>query len=126
MAHIPIEAVPYLESAIYLPMLLIVLEKDYELIEKGPFKLKRPYVHLIEEAKKLAEKDLQNTKSYLKKNSLKVVQGKRDDLFTEYLFYYKQVSEVRRYSNIRLRNRVEELLNDYLSSSGSSRKSSSL
>jgi len=109
-----------------LPMLLIVLEKDYELIEKGPFKLKRPYVHLIEEAKKLAEKDLQNTKSYLKKNSLKVVQGKRDDLFTEYLFYYKQVSEVRRYSNIRLRNRVEELLNDYLSSSGSSRKSSSL
>ena len=54
MTHIPIEAVPHLESAIYLSMLLIVLEKDYELIEKGPFKLKRPYVHLIEEAKKLA------------------------------------------------------------------------
>ena len=56
MAHIPIEAVPYLESAIYLPMLLIVLEKDYELIEHGQFKLKRPYVHLIEEAKKLAQR----------------------------------------------------------------------
>lgn len=114
MAHIPIEAVPYLESAIYLPMLLIVLEKDYELIEKGPFKLKRPYVHLIEEAKKLAENDLQNTKSYLRKHSLKVVQGERDELFTEYHFYYQQIFEVRRYSNIRLRNRVEELLDSYL------------
>lgn len=114
MTHIPIEAVPHLESAIYLPMLLIVLEKDYELIEKGPFKLKRPYVHLIEEAKKLAENDLKNTKNYLKKHYLKVIQGKRDELFTEYYFHYKNILEVRRYSNIRLRNRVEDLLNHYL------------
>lgn len=114
MAHIPIEAVPYLESAIYLPMLLIVLEKDYELIERGQFKLKRPYVHLIEEAKKLAQRDLQDVKAYLKSHYLKVVQGERDELFTEYHFHYKQILEVRRYSNIRLRNRVEELLNLYL------------
>ncbi len=114
MAHIPIEAVPYLESAIYLPMLLIVLEKDYELIEHGQFKLKRPYVHLIEEAKKLAQRDLQDAKAYLKSHYLKVVQGERDELFTEYHFHYKQILEVRRYSNIRLRNRVEELLNLYL------------
>lgn len=113
MAHIPIEAVPYLESAIYLPMLLIVLEKDYELIENGQFKLKRPYFYLIEEAKKLAEVDLKNTKNYLKKHYLKVVQGKRDDLFTEYHFHYKHILEVRRYSNIRLRNRVEDLINYY-------------
>jgi len=114
VAHIPIEAVPYLESAIYLPMLLIVLEKDYELIEHGQFKLKRPYVHLIEEAKKLAQRDLQDVKAYLKSHYLKVVQGERDELFTEYHFHYKQILEVRRYSNIRLRNRVEELLNLYL------------
>ncbi len=114
MAHIPIEAVPYLESAVYLPMLLIVLEKDYELIEHGQFKLKRPYVHLIEEAKKLAQRDLQDVKAYLKSHYLKVVQGERDELFTEYHFHYKQILEVRRYSNIRLRNRVEELLNLYL------------
>jgi len=114
MAHIPIEAIPQLESAIYLPMLLIVLEKDYALIETGPFKLKRPYFHLIEEAKKLAEKDLKQTKAYLKKHDLKVVQGVRDEMFTEYHFYCKKIMEVRRYSNIRLRNRVEDLLHYYL------------
>lgn len=115
MTHIPIEVVPHLESAIYLPMLLIVLEKDYALIEAGPFKLKRPYFHLIDEAKKLVTNDLKHTKSYLKKNDLKVVQGERDEMFTEYLFYYKKIMEVRRYSNIRLRNRVEDLLQCYLS-----------
>ncbi|MED3661780.1 hypothetical protein NST62_02450 [Ureibacillus sp. FSL K6-8385] len=114
MAHIPIEAVPHLESAIYLPMLITILERDCRFIEQGPFKLKRPYLHLIEEAKRLAMSDLQEAKSYLKRRFLKVERGGSDDLFTEYRFYYKHVMEVRRYSNIRLRNRVEELLNLYL------------
>ncbi len=114
MAHIPIETVPYLESAIYLPMLLIVLEKDQEQIEAGQFKLKRPYIYLIDEARKHAEVDLKKTKAYLKSHQLRVVQGKRDEMFTEYQFHYKQVMDVRRYSNIRLRNQVEDLLKYYL------------
>lgn len=114
MAHIPIETVPHLESAIYLPMLLIVLEKDQAQIESGQFKLKRPYIYLIDEARKHAEADLRKTKAYLKSHQLRVVQGKRDEMFTEYQFHYKQVMDVRRYSNIRLRNQVEDLLKFYL------------
>lgn len=114
VAHIPIETVPYLEAAIYLPMLIIVLEKDYAQIETGQFKLKRPYLHLIEKARKNAEEDLRKTKAYLKNHHLKVVRGGSDELFTEYFFHYHQIIEVRRYSNIRLRNRVEELLKFYL------------
>ena len=114
MAHIPIETVPYLEAAIYLPMLLIVLENDYAQIETGQFKLKRPYICLIDEAIRYAKDDLKKTKVYLKNHHLRVVQGNRDELFTEYQFYYQQVMEVRRYSNIRLRNHVEELLELYL------------
>ncbi|RTQ94037.1 hypothetical protein [Lysinibacillus telephonicus] len=114
MAHIPIETVPYLEAAIYLPMLLIVLEKDHAQIEAGQFKLKRPYIFLIDEARRNAEEDLKKTKAYLKNRSLKVVKGQRDEMFTEYHFHYHQLMEVRRYSNIRLRNHVEHLLNFYL------------
>ncbi|HWL13121.1 MAG TPA: hypothetical protein VNQ57_09010 [Ureibacillus sp.] len=114
MAHIPIETVPYLEAAIYLPMLLIVLEKDHAQIETGQFKLKRPYIYLIDEARKYAENDLRQTKAYLKNHQLRVVQGNRDEMFTEYQFHYKQVMDVRRYSNIRLRNHVEDLLKIYL------------
>ncbi|RND00649.1 hypothetical protein [Lysinibacillus halotolerans] len=114
MAHIPIETVPYLEAAIYLPMLLIVLEKDHAQIENGQFKLKRPYIYLIDEARRYAEDDLKKTKDYLKNHQLRVVQGNRDELFTEYHFHYMKIMEVRRYSNIRLRNQVEDLLKLYL------------
>ncbi|MDM5332461.1 hypothetical protein QUF56_04410 [Ureibacillus composti] len=114
MAHIPIETVPYLESAIYLPMLLTVLEKDYAEVEAGQFKLKRPYIKLIEKAKESALDDLKKTKTYLKEHQLKVIRGSSDELFTEYSFHFQQTMEVRRYSNIRLRNQVEDLLNRYL------------
>ncbi|HWK21909.1 MAG TPA: hypothetical protein VNS08_02655 [Ureibacillus sp.] len=115
MANIPIETIPFLEAAIYLPMLLIVLENDYAEIEAGQFKLKRPYIYLIDEAKKYAERDLRETKAFLKNHQLRVVQGKRDEMFTEYQFHYERVMETRRYSNIRLRNHVEDLLKQYLS-----------
>lgn len=114
MAHIPAETIPYFESAIYLPMLLIVLEKDYEQIEAGQFKLKRPYFYLIETVRKNVEADLKQAKTYMEKHRLKLVRGARDDLFTEYHFHYNQTMETRRYSNIRLRNQVEELLKQYL------------
>lgn len=56
MVHIPIETAPYLEAAIYLPMRMILLEKGYAQIEAGQFKLKRPYFHLIETARKVLKK----------------------------------------------------------------------
>lgn len=114
MTHIPMEKIQYLELAIYLPMLIVVLEKDHEQIEKGEFKLKRPYVHLIEEARKIVTEDLKKTKAYMKRFGLKVIQGQRDELFTEYQFHFNQLVDKRRYSNIRLRNQVELLLNQYL------------
>ncbi|BDH60852.1 hypothetical protein MTP04_09820 [Lysinibacillus sp. PLM2] len=113
MAHIPIEAVPHLELAIYLPMLLIVLDKDHAQIEAGQFKLKRPYFHLIEEARKIAHEDLKKTKAYLIHRNLRVERGNSDEMFTEYYFYFQQAMEIRRYSNIRLRNKVESLLDLY-------------
>ena len=54
MPLLPPEALPYFENTIYLPMLPIILERDRESIEKGPFKLKGPYVKLIDEAMKHA------------------------------------------------------------------------
>lgn len=42
------------------------------------------------------------------------MRGNRDELFSEYIFIYNNNEEHRRYSNIRLRNRVEELLSIYL------------
>ncbi|MFX3673831.1 MAG: hypothetical protein ACE3JQ_05235 [Paenisporosarcina sp.] len=114
MPLIPADSLPYFENMIYLPMVLTILERDRESVEKGPFKLKRPYVNIIDQAVKEAQKELKDTRLYLRQHNMKVIRGNHDDTFTEYVFFYGGYEEHRRYLNVRLRNRVEELLGVYL------------
>ena len=61
------------------------------------------------------EKDLEDTKRQFKQQNMKLKRGKKDKLFTEFYFYYNEILELRRYSNIRLRNHSEFLFKRYLS-----------
>ena len=115
MPLIPAEALPYFENMIYLPMVLIVLEKDRQNFENGPFKLKKPYVDMVEKAIRTVQAELKETRLHLRRHHMKVVKQKSDDTFTEYVFFYGGYEEHRRYLNVRLRNRSEELLGIYLS-----------
>ena len=119
MPLIPVEALPYFENMIYLPMILIILERDRATIEKSPFKLKRPYVRVVDEALKFAQAELKETNIYLRRNNMKVIRGKTDETFTEYVFIYGGYEDHRRYLNVRLRNRTEELLSVYFAMTGS-------
>ena len=110
---IPTEALPYFENMIYLPMILTILDQDQEAFEKGPFKLKGPYFKLIEESKKHAREELRETTIYLRRNNMKVIRNRTDGLFTEYVFINGGYEDHRRYLNVRLRNRTEELLGMY-------------
>ena len=114
MPLIPEEAIPYFEKMIYLPMVFTILEKDRIIIEKAPFKLNRPYLSLVDEAVKQVQKELKDTHVYMRRHSMKVIRGEGDDMFTEYVFFHGGYEEHRRYLNVRLRNRVEELLSMYL------------
>lgn len=113
MPLIPAEALPYFENMIYLPMVLIILERDRELFEKGPFKLKGPYVELVDEATKLVKAELKETTVYLRRHQMKVIRQQMDDTFTEYVFIHGGYEDHRRYLNVRLRNRTEELIKVY-------------
>lgn len=119
MPLIPVESLTYFENMIYLPMVLVILERDRAAFESGSFKLKRPYVKIVDEAIKIARTELKETTIYLRRNNMKVIRGKSDDTFTEYVFYYGGYEEHRRYLNVRLRNRTEELLTLYFAMTGS-------
>ena len=113
MLQIPSKTIPYYEAGIYLPLLLIILGKDYSIVEQSPFKFKNPYLQLIDAVRIKIEHDLKETKDYFKLHQMRLVRGKTDDLFTEYHFYFGGIMECRRYSNIRLRNQSELLLAEY-------------
>lgn len=108
------EEAAHFENMIYLPMVLIILERDRALFEKGSFKLKKPYIELVDGAIKQVQKELTETKIHMRKHHMKMLRGTGDDTFTEYIFYHGGYEDHRRYLNLRLRNRVEELLRIYL------------
>ena len=114
MTKIPEYDRDILEKAIYLPMVLTVLNRDLVIIQKSPFKLQKPYLEWVEETMKVIQKDLAKTKYYMKKHQMKVERLKSDDAFTMYMFLYKGYEEHHNYFNPRLRNRTEELLRYYL------------
>ncbi len=110
---IPIDALSRYEDLIYLPMVLTVFARDRELFEKGSFKLKKPYVNMIDQAEKIAFDELRESKQYMKSNEMKLLKGYNDGTFTEYEFIHAGYTEKRRYLNVRLRNRTEELMSIY-------------
>ncbi|MED1202472.1 hypothetical protein [Heyndrickxia acidicola] len=114
MTKIPEYDRDILEKAIYLPMVLTVLNRDLVVIQKSPFKLQKPYLEWVEETMRVIQKDLAQTKYYMKKHKMKVERLKSDEAFTMYMFLYRGYEEHHNYFNPRLRNRTEELLRYYL------------
>lgn len=101
------------ENAIYFPMLLTVLERDYKVADAAPFKLKQVYLNLIEHTVKQVQKDMRENNTKIYKRKWKLVKGENDGYFTEYNFYFDGYHEVHRYFNDNLRNNTEKLLNHY-------------
>ncbi|MFJ7932788.1 hypothetical protein [Sporosarcina sp. NPDC096371] len=118
MPLISAEALSHFENMIYLPMLITILERDRNVFEKSPFKLKGPYVKLVDEATKLVRAELKATNIYLRRHNMNMLRGETDDTFTEYIFLHGGYEEHRRYLNVRLRNRTEELLSVYFAMAG--------
>jgi hypothetical protein len=114
MTRIPEEDRNIMEQAIYLPMVLTVLNRDSIVINKSPFKLKQPYLDLVEETMKVIQSELSEVKRYMNKNQLKVQEIKRDEAFTMFMFLYKGYEEHHNYFNPRIRNKVQELMTYYL------------
>lgn len=114
MTRIPPEERNMIEQAIYLPMVLTVLNRDLKSVNASTIKLKGPYLLLIEETMKEVQKELSDIKRYMSKNQIKVYQSNHDEAFTMFTFLYKGYEENHNYFNPRIRNKVQELLEYYL------------
>ncbi|WP_400246387.1 hypothetical protein AB3U99_06210 [Niallia sp. JL1B1071] len=114
MTRIPETERDIMEKAIYLPMLLTILNRDLQVIKISNFKLKQPYIDLIENTMNAVQSELKNTKNYMYKHAMKIQEVNRDEAFTMFLFIYNGYEEYHNYFNPRLRNKVQELLEYYL------------
>lgn len=114
MTRIPEDDRQIFERAIFLPMVLTILNRDLSVFETAAFKLKKPYINLIDYTMKKVQKDLYQTKLEMKKKNMKVWEKNRDEAFTLFSFLYKGYEEEHNYFNPRIRNEVQQLLESYL------------
>lgn len=102
-----------MEQSIFLPMALVVLQQDRAIIENSPFKIKKVYLDLVDQSFQEIHNELYKVKRYMAKNKLQVHLIQRDKSFTNYLFLYDGFEEYRNYFNPTIRNKVQQLLDQY-------------
>jgi hypothetical protein len=91
-----------------------VLEKDINQINNLPLKLKRPYLQIVETAAEKVQKDLKASEMYLLRNDMKVFKREHNSDSTTYVFHSKGVEDHRKFLNVEIKNKCEELLGAYL------------
>jgi len=99
---------------LFLSMTIVVIQQDIQNIQKGAFKIKEPYIQLLEKmnANALAERRQLRTKMENKK--LRVMLINKNDSFSSYLFYCKGKEEKRNYFNPAIRKKVEEIVQEIM------------
>ncbi|ART75714.1 hypothetical protein ACQCU1_08395 [Sutcliffiella horikoshii] len=114
MTRLSKEQIYLFEQAIYLPLLLIVLERDTSIIKDSGIKLKEPYLTLIDQVMRKIQLQLKQIKADMKQQQMKLHKLKQDESFTMYAFLFNGYEEHHNYFNPRIRNKVNELLMQYI------------
>lgn len=103
-----------MEQFIYLPLVIKILHQDYELIKNNPFKIKEPYLAIIDYARSLAEKDLFEVQQKLKKNRITVTKKGANEAFSLYEFTINGKTQAHSFYHPVMKNRTSELLQYYM------------
>lgn len=99
---------------LFLSMAIIVIEKDIQHVEKGPFKIKEPYLKLLYKMDSIAKNERRQLRKKMHDQNIKVVLKDKDDTFSTYLFLARGYEEEKRYFNPIIRKRVEDLLDELM------------
>ena len=115
---IPKESLSHFDNAIFLPMLIHILEKDLLIVEEIQLKFKRPYSKIIDQALKLARMELKKSNIYLLRYNMNLIKFNSNKDFTEYIFSSVTFEERKKYSSEELRSRTEVIMSEYLDKYG--------
>ncbi|MBS4207439.1 hypothetical protein [Bacillus sp. FJAT-50079] len=114
MMMIPDHDQDIINKAIYLPLLIINLNRDLLIVENSTFKLKTAYLNLIDKTLRSIQLELAQVKRYMYRNKIKVERQETDKMGTHYLIVYNGYQQPSLYANNVLKSTSDELLNEYM------------
>src|SRR5690625_3719807 len=100
---------------LFVDLTLATIEVDLKnLHDNDLFKIKEVYIHLLEKLQVIGIEERRELKKLLKKEHIQIVLTAKRDGFTEYTIYCKGKEEVKSYWNYHIRNRVRDIMNEWL------------
>lgn|SRR5690606_28799596 len=109
---------------LFVDLAIKTIEVDLERLEKHDlFKIKEVYVNLLNKLLEIGIEERRELKKLLKREDIQVVLTEKREDFTEYTFFVKGREEVKNYWNYHIRNRVRDVMNEWLGRIEESNKS---
>jgi hypothetical protein len=99
---------------LFLSMAIVVIQQDIQNIQKGAFKIKEPYIQLLEKMNTNALAERRQLRLKMENKKLRVMLINKNDSFSSYLFYCKGKEEKRNYFNPAIRKKVEEIVQEVM------------
>ncbi|HEX5519565.1 MAG TPA: hypothetical protein VFX18_03910 [Candidatus Nitrosocosmicus sp.] len=95
---------------LFLNMAIKNLELDLQHIKNGPFKIKEPYLELLEKAYSTAINERGKLKRLMYNKKINIVSTDRNNKFSYYKFSYNGIEEEQTYYNHVIKKNVKEII----------------
>lgn len=102
---------------LFLSMAMVVIEQDKEHIQNGAFKIKEPYLTLLETMRTKATNERRQLRKTMEDKKIKVVSLHKNESFSSFLFLSQGQEEKRNYFNPAIRKKVEVIIQELMAKS---------
>lgn len=99
---------------LFLSMAMVVIEQDIEHIQHGAFKIKEPYLDVLNKMISEATDERKQLRKIIKDKKMQIVSLGKKDAFSSYLFVCQGREEKRNYFNPAIRKKVEAIIRELL------------
>src|SRR5690625_2633959 len=99
---------------LFLSMAITVIKQDIEHIQNGAFKIKEPYLNLLNRMISEATNERRQLRKIMQDEHIQVVSLNKNDTFSSYLFISKGREEKRNYFIPAIRKKVESIIQEIL------------
>ncbi|MGY0692832.1 hypothetical protein ACW2QC_08585 [Virgibacillus sp. FSP13] len=99
---------------LFLSMAIIVIQQDVQHIQIGAFKIKEPYLKLLEKMTTEATNERRKLRNEMTKKNITIVTLNHNDSFSSYLFVCQGHEEQRNYFNPAIRKKVEGIIHELM------------
>jgi len=99
---------------LFISMAITVLEQDMKHVQDGPFKIKEPYLELLEQMLAAAKTERKQLRKSMQDQKIRISPLNRNESFTSYLFIAGRREEQRNYFNPAIRKHVEAIIRELM------------